>query len=84
MFVIGALVTVLVCTTDELPRTVFVIDALVAVLVWATDAISRAAFFFGAGEFADALTFVRTRYLAVDYCIEVGIVFEREAVRRVI
>ena len=51
-------IAVLVCTTDELSRTVFIIDAFVAVLVWATDELSRAAFFFGAGNFADALSFI--------------------------
>ena len=82
VFVIGALVTVLVCTTDELPRTVFVIDALVAVLVWATDAISGAAFFFGAGEFADALNSVETGIFAVECFIEVEPFVCKKAVRR--
>ena len=61
---------ILVCTTDELPRTVFISDALVAVLVWATDEFSGAAFFFGAGELADARISVGTRGAAVECYVE--------------
>ena len=84
MFVIDALVTVLVCTTDELPRTVFIIDAFVAVLVWATDELAGAASLFGAGPFADTLSAVGTGGLAVERCVEVDFFGEwiKEAVRR--
>ena len=82
MFVIDALVTVLVRTTDELSRTVFISDALMAVLVWATDEFSGAAFFFGAGEFADTLFFIRTRCAAPECRVEAKLLSNKEAVWR--
>ena len=52
------LLAALVYSTDKLLCTVFIIEALVTVLVFATDELPGASSLFGAGNFADALSFI--------------------------
>ena len=73
----------LVSSTDHLSRTLYISDALMTTfLVRATDEIPGARSLFGAGEFADALSFVGTGYLALKCCIEVELFVFKKAVRR--
>ena len=70
VFILDALVAILVSATDEFPRAVLVTDAFVAELVCATDELPGAASLFGAGNFADALSFIGARFGAVECCVE--------------
>ena len=64
------------------PGAVFIMDTLVTVLVWATEEFPGAASFFSALKFADTLSFVGARGIAVEHCVEVEFSISKEAMRR--